>query len=67
MKPEIQNVIVKVYHQTVSEAFDRKASSLTAHKEGIIAAAMLLAAITGVEDEAAKKEVVAFGLRPTDA
>ena len=67
MKPEIQNVIVKVYHETVSEAFARRASLLTAHKEGIIAATMLLAAITGVEDEAAKKEVVAFGLRPTDA
>ncbi len=67
MKPEIQNVIVKVYHETVAEADAREASSMMAHKEGIIAATMLLAAITGVEDEAAKKEVVALGLRPTDA
>lgn len=66
MKPEIEKVIVDVYLETVSESVARKASPLTAHKEGVTAAAMLLASMTGVEDEAAKKEVVALGLRPTD-
>ncbi len=65
MKLEIQTIIVDVYHETVSESFARKAYPLMAHKEGVTAAAMLLAAMTGVEDEAAKKEVVALGLRPT--
>ena len=66
MKLEIQKIIVNVYYETVSESFAREASPLTAHKEGVTAAAMLLAAMTGVEDEAAKKEVVALGLRPKD-
>ncbi len=65
MKLDIQKIVVDVYHETVSESFARKESPLMVHKEGVTAAAMLLAAMTGVEDEAAKKEVVALGLRPT--
>jgi hypothetical protein len=52
------------YHETVVEALRSNNSKLTAHKEGVTAAAMMLAAMTGLEDEPAKTEVVALNLRP---
>lgn len=57
-------VVEGCYFETVKEALDHAQSPLTAHKEGVIAAAMMLAAITGVEDEEAKRAVVALNLRP---
>ncbi len=57
-------LIVDTYYETVSEAFGHNASPLTAHMEGVVGAAMLLSALTGVEDDLARKQVVAMGLRP---
>jgi len=52
------------YLETVQEAIGAGNSSMDAHKEGIVAASMLLASLTGAEDEAAKSEVVALNFRP---
>lgn len=57
-------VVEDCYFETVEEALGLSQSLLTAHKEGVTAAAMMLAAITGVEDEEAKRAVVALNLRP---
>ncbi len=59
-------MIEEAYFETVTEALARNESLLTAHKEGVTAAAMLLAAITGLDDEDAKKEVIALELRPQE-
>jgi hypothetical protein len=57
-------LIEEVYFETVSEAYGHDATPLKAHMEGVIGAAMLLSALTGIEDEQARKQVVAMGLRP---
>ncbi len=59
--------IVNAYYDTVDEALSHGNSLLDAHKEGVVAAAMLLAATTGIEDEDAKRQVVALNLRPRTA
>ncbi len=61
-----KEMVEEAYFETVTEAMTRNESLLTAHKEGVTAAAMLLAALTGVDDEEAKKEVIALELRPQD-
>lgn len=62
---ETRGMIEDAYHEAVQEAMARGASALNAHKEAVIAAAMLLSAMTGVEDEAAKATVVGLNLRPS--
>ena len=57
-------VVEETYHEAADEAMGRGLSTLTAHKEGVIAAAMLLAALKGIEDEAARASVVGLNLRP---
>ncbi len=64
MSPEDRSVVESVYFETVAEAFGRGASPLTAHIEGVIAAAMLLSCLTGIENEPARRAIVALGLRP---
>lgn len=59
-----QYLVENTYSATVEETISRGGSLMDAHKEGVVAASMLLAAITGIEDELAKKEVVALNLRP---
>ncbi len=61
-----KEMIEEAYFETVTEAMARDESLLTAHKEGVTAAAMLLAAMTGIDDEEAKKEVIALDLRPQE-
>ncbi|MEH6629309.1 MAG: hypothetical protein V7776_00690 [Halopseudomonas aestusnigri] len=61
-----KEMVEEAYFETVIEAKARSESLLTAHKEGVTAAAMLLAALTGVDDEEAKKEVIALELRPEE-
>jgi tellurite resistance protein len=53
-------MVVEAYLETVAEARQAGVSALKAHMEGIIAAAMLVAATAGIEDEDAKKMVVAM-------
>lgn len=57
-------LVEDTYDDTVSETISRGGSKLDAHKEGVVAAAMLFAALTGTEDESARREVVALNLRP---
>ena len=64
MDAENQLVVESVYHETAAEALARGDTPLTAHKEAVIAASMLLSSLTGVENEPAKQAVVALGLKP---
>tara|TARA_R110002012_G_C11407728_1_gene586604 strand:+ start:138 stop:428 length:291 start_codon:yes stop_codon:yes gene_type:complete len=59
-------MIEEAYYETVSESFDRGLSALKAHMEGVVAAAMLLSAMAGTEDEDARKQVMDLGLRPRE-
>lgn len=64
MDDSTRSMIEDAYHETVEESFERGLSPLKAHMEGVVAAAMLLSAIVGVEDEEARKQVMDLGLRP---
>ena len=57
-------MIEDAYHEALGEAITRSITLLNAHKEAVIAAGMLLSALTGVEDDSAKSEVIALNLRP---
>ena len=57
-------MVEEAYFETVHEALGREESALTAHMEGVTAASMLLVAMSGTEEEQARREVVALGLRP---
>ncbi len=46
MEPATRQLVENAYYETVDEAPSRPASSLDAHKEGIVAASMLLAALS---------------------
>ncbi|MEQ8331932.1 hypothetical protein [Nisaea sp.] len=59
-------MIEEAYYETVSESFDRGLSPLKAHMEGVVAAAMLLSAMAGTEDDDARKQVMDLGLRPRE-
>ena len=52
------------YIETVQEALAAGHSKLEAHKEGVVAAAMLLASLNGAEDDAARAAVAALNFRP---
>ena len=47
-----------------ASAVNRGVSLLNAHKEAVVAAGMLLSALTGIEDDNAKSKVIALNLRP---
>ena len=64
MDDDTRQMVEEAYRETVEEAIGRDLGKMDAHKEAVIAAAMLLSAMTGIEDEAAKTEVVDLGLRP---
>ena len=64
MDSATKEMIEEAYYETVTEALSRSESLLMAHKEGVTAAAMLLAAMSGTDDEEAKQEVIALDLRP---
>lgn len=59
-----RTMVEEAYHEAVTESLGRGLSTLTAHKEGVTAAAMLLSALTGRQDDQAKADVVALNLRP---
>lgn len=64
VEPGLQRVVEETYHEAAEEAQGRGLSLLTAHKEGVVAATMLLVALTGREDTEARSFVVALNLRP---
>ena len=59
-----RRLITDAYQEAIDEAVVRGVSLLNAHKEAVTAAAMLLSALTSVEDEIAKNQIVALNLRP---
>ena len=61
----LKDMVEECYLETVSKAMDAGHSKLVAHKEGVTGAAMLLAAMSDMEDEDAKMAVVALNLRPS--
>ncbi len=50
-------MVLTAYDETVQDAATAGRGGEVAHAEGMVAAAMLLAAVTGVEDAAARDEV----------
>ncbi|KIL97469.1 hypothetical protein CCC_00530 [Paramagnetospirillum magnetotacticum MS-1] len=50
-------MVLTAYDETVQDALASGHGDGVAHTEGLTAAAMLLAAVTGVEDAAARAEV----------
>lgn len=65
MDEATRTMVEEAYYEAASEAIARGLTALTAHKEAVVAAAMLLAALDGQEDNAARAAVVALDLRPT--
>lgn len=51
--------IKEAYQETVDEAAGRGVDSTKAHEEGVTAAAMMVSAMEGIEDQAARQEVEA--------
>ena len=62
MDAATRRMITDAYQEAIDEAIGRGVSF--AHKEAVTAAAMLLSALTAVEDEIAKGQVVGLNLRP---
>lgn len=65
MDDATRKMITEAYDETVSEALAQGHPNDTAHKEGITAASMFLASMSGIEDAAARAEVEKLGLEPT--
>jgi len=55
-------MVLTAYDETCCDARAQGQPEAVAHREGLIAAAMCLAAMTGVEDAAARAEVEALDL-----
>lgn len=64
MDASIRSLVDDAYHEAAEESLARGLSLLTAHKEAVVAAAMLLSAMTGLEDDSARNMVVSMNLRP---
>ena len=64
MNDATRNMVEDAYYEAFRESQDRGVSMLNAHKEAVVAAAMLLAALDGLEDDAARAAVIALNLRP---
>ena len=64
MDDSTRTMLAEAYDETVSEALAQGRDNATAHKEGVVAAAMFLSSLTGIEDAAARAEVEKLGLKP---
>lgn len=65
MGDENTEMAKEAYDETIEESLGRGLSTEKAHAEGLTAAAMLLSAMTGIEDAAARAQVEAMGFSPT--
>jgi len=65
MDDKMAKMVADAYDETVSEALAQGHASDTAHREGVTAAAMFLASMTGSEDASARAAVERLGLSPT--
>jgi hypothetical protein len=59
-----QNILEDSYMETVEEAMGAGHPAEVAHDEGITAAAMMLAAMEGIEDALARSTVASLALNP---
>ena len=64
MDESTREMLAESYIETVQEALKSGHSSMDAHKEGVVAAAMLLASLTGAEDDEARSQVASLKFRP---
>lgn len=64
MDASTREMISQAYDETVMEAMAQGHPADTAHREGITAASMFLASMTGTEDSAARTQVEGLGLSP---
>ncbi|PKU24175.1 hypothetical protein [Telmatospirillum siberiense] len=62
MDATTRKLIAEAYDETISEALAQGRSGEIAHREGIVAGAMFLSSMTGIEDAAAIAEVEKLGL-----
>lgn len=67
MDAPTRRMVEDIYDEAADEAIGRGLNLLTAHKEGVVAAAMMLAALLGLEDEVARASVIGLNLRPHQA
>lgn len=56
-------MVLTAYEETNADALSHGHAPDVAHKEGIVAAAMCLAAMTGIEDAAARAQVEALDVK----
>ncbi|CCG39805.1 hypothetical protein [Magnetospirillum molischianum] len=63
MDDSTAKMVAEAYDETYSESLAQGRSTEVAHREGVTAAAMFLASMTGLEDAAAIAEVEGLGLR----
>lgn len=64
MDSNTAKMVADAYDETLSEAMAQGRTTDIAHKEGLTAAAMFLAALSGLEDAAARRAVEILGLSP---
>ncbi len=62
MDASVFQMLLTAYDETCQDSLAQGHDEATAHKEALTAAAMCLAAMTGVEDGAARAEVEAMNL-----
>ena len=64
MDDSIRLMVSEAYDETIHESFAQGRSPEVAHREGIVAAAMFLSSLTGLEDAEARQEIERLGLKP---
>jgi hypothetical protein len=57
-------MVAEAYDETINEALAQGHSPEVAHREGVTAASMFLASLTGLEDAAARAAVEGLGFKP---
>lgn len=62
MDSTTKEMVLTAYDDTYADACAQGHDHDTAHKEGVTAAAMCLAAVAGVQDDEARKQVIALNL-----
>lgn len=65
MDSSMQHLLEDSYMETVEEALDAGHNEDTAHQEGVVAAAMMLSSMEGLEDALARAAVDEMALRPS--
>jgi hypothetical protein len=64
MDEPMVRMVAEAYDETLAESLARGLSVEVAHREGLTAAAMFLASMSGIDDSTARSEVESIGLSP---